>query len=296
MSTEFTNAREEQVVEAAVAELKEFEQSQTESNTSNESESKSSEPERKYTEVELEQMEHGWDPNKADGVSAKEYKRVGEIIEAKRKATKEANQANKEVNELTKTVKLLVEQNRAVEKATREQTLLEVTKRKQEAEEQGDIQAYKMAEAEAASIRALPPIEETPKVEPLDPAVIEFQEENKEWLTGTKPGDMAMQAYVKAKVEFYMNNNPDIDPKVAVKEIKEGLSEEFPNKFTNPNKANLSLTMKSTSSSSGGSGSYSQSRLNMDQRVEFDLIKKADSTYTLKEYIDQLVLIGKIEK
>ncbi len=253
-----------------------------------------------YTDLEKEQMEHGWKPDKEGGVSAAEFKRVGEIIEAKRKASKEAMIKSKEVEELTKTVRSLVEQNRAVEKATREKTLKEIADKQRQAVEDGDVQAFDQAKAEydlklAESVKA-ETIQQPTEMPPVSAEVQSFQEKNKEWLNGTKPSDLAMQAYVKARVAEYMKNDPNVEEKVAIASIEEGLAEEFPTKFTNPNKTKPSMTLKSTASSSSDTTSYSTSRLDMNQRVELSLIQKADPTYTTQEYIKSLEASGRLNK
>ena len=94
--------------------------------------------EKTYTELEVEQMEKGWDPNKEDGVSAKEFKRVGEIIEAKRKASKEAQVKSKEVEELTQTVKQLVEHNKSIAKAAYEKAQKDLALQKMEKIQEGE--------------------------------------------------------------------------------------------------------------------------------------------------------------
>jgi hypothetical protein len=254
--------------------------------------------ERQFTEIELEQMELGWDPYRTgpDAVSAKEYKRVGEIIQAKQKASKEAQLKAKEVEELTKTVKQLVENQRQAEKVIRERTLREIEARKLQAVEEGDIEAFRRAEQDALLQQSLAAAPVPAELPPASAEVIAFQEENKDWLNSNKPSDVAMQAYVKARVAEYQATNPNIDEKVAIASIKEGLAQEFPNRFINPNKPKAPATMSSTVSSSGKQSSYSVSMLSHDQKREFDLIRDADSSYTLKEHIEVLRLIGKLDK
>lgn len=247
--------------------------------------------EKQYTDLEVEQMALGWDPNKEDGVSAKEFKRVGEIIEAKRLASKKAKIADTKVEELTKTVKTLVEQNRAVAEAVRAKTLREIEDRKLAAIDAGDRQAFKLAEAEQAAIayEAQKQVQASQAV-PIPQDIVDFKEQNKDWLNGTSALDIAMTQYVVAQAKKFETENPDIDPKLAIQQIKEGLAEINPSRFGE--KTKVSLT--STSTTSGKGKDYSQSRLSYEQKKTYDDIWSADNSYTIEEYVKSLEAAGRL--
>lgn len=253
---------------------------------------------RKFTELELEQMERGWDPDHPDGVSAKEFKRVGEIIDAKRAASKKAAAANKEVEELTKTVKNMVERQRKAEQLIYEKAMKDLALQKMQKIQEGDVDGVLVIEQEQQRLETTKPstesvVDSTPQEED-HPAILEFRKRNSSWLQSTSPEDIEMQEYVKYRAGVYMKNDPDIDPDVAITSIEEGLAKEFPDKFSNPKKTKPPVTLKSTAV--GGSSSYSSANLSFEEREEFNLIKKADPSYTLKEYVDQLKLVGRIKE
>lgn len=258
--------------------------------------------ERVYTELEKEQMEKGWDPNHPGGVDAKEFKRVGEIIEAKRKASKEAYTKSKEVEELTKSVKYLVEHNKAVEKAAYDKALRDLYNQKLEKIQEGDVAAVQEIERQQASLK--PPVE--PEVEsPVqtqsttedellkNPDVIAFREEFKSFLSGTSEVDLAVQGYVQAKANKFQSENPNIDPKDAISEIRKGLQTNFPSLFKNPNKDKPAMTESSTTTGTA-SGTSSVSRLSFEQRAVLAQIQAADPSYKSSEFIKQLELTGKL--
>lgn len=291
----------------AEAELKAFETSESKIEVKSETtveETKSEETiettEGQYSELELEQMEKGWDPKKEDGVSAKEFKRVGEIIEAKRKASREAQLKSKEVEELTKTVKQLVEHNKSVQKASYEQALRDLEAKKIEKIQEGDVSAVKAIEVQQENIKAQEnaqqaQVQPAPQFTPDSEVVQAFKEECKLFLQGTTPSDLAMQAYVRMRAEDYMKNNPTVDESVAIESIKIGLREAFPHKFENVNKKKPALTATSTTSSKSAT-TVSVSRLSHEQRSMFEQIKHADPSYDLKTYIEQLELTGRLSK
>lgn len=256
-----------------------------------------------YSELELKAIDQGWDPEHTgdDFVSAKEYIRVGEIIEAKRKASKEAQELHKKLDEQNRTLQRIVEHNKAVEKATREATLRELEAERIKKIEEGDVVGVTALEAKRATIEAATTTQQESTsnfdIHPSDvPAVVKFKTDNRDWLVSSDPTDRLMQNYVAQKAQEFVRFNPNIDPETALSTIKQGLKETFPDKFKNPNKDKPALTGKSTVSSTVSKGDSSLSRLNTDMRLEFAAIQKVDRTYKLEEYIKQLELVGRLSK
>lgn len=252
-------------------------------------------PEREYTEVELEQMELGWDPNKSgpNVVSAEEFKRVGQIIEAKRAASKRAEVANKEVQQLTKTVQQLVEHNKKVEKAAYEKAKRELEVQKEQLILEADVEGVRRLELEQEVIqkniehvdKIQAPVEQTMTQEAVD-----YVERNKFWLHGTSPEDKKMQIMTNKVIDYLKEAEPNITEVAAIAFIEQEIKSKFPNRFENENKTKAAAVMKSKSSSTGDSSGLSLSR---DERDSFLAIQKVDPSYTLKEYVKQLELIGR---
>ncbi len=236
-----------------------------------------------FTELEQEQMDKGWDPKHPDGVSAKEFKRVGEIIEAKRKASKEAQVKGREVDELTKTVKQLVEHNKAMAKAAYEQKQKELSFKKMEKIQEGDVDAVFQIEAEQAALK--PVIADEPVVQqqqaPEPSAEIKaFQDKYKDYLTGTSAEARRVQSLVKGQVEFYMANNPDISDSVAIAEIEDMLGKVYPDKFGAEPKSKVSKV----GSSSVSSKKDSSVSMSTEDRILFESIKAVDSKFTIDDF------------
>jgi hypothetical protein len=259
--------------------------------------------ERQYTEVEKEQMSKGWDPNHKgpNAVSADEYKRVGEIIEAKRKASKEVQVKTKEVEALTKTVRQLVDHNRAVAKASYEKALEDLYKLKLEKVEEGDVAGVIEVERQQANLK--PPViedvrieEETPQSEDISnhPEVIAFREEFKNELTGKTPSDKAFQSYVVQRATELEKEGNMGDVKEVIEMVKAELKEAFPQKFKNVNKEKPVLTEESTTYGTSSKAKGSMSRLSYEQRTTLAQIQAADPSYPTDEFIKQLELTGRL--
>lgn len=237
-----------------------------------------------YNELELEQMEKGWDPNHegSNKVSAEEFKRVGEIIDAKRKASREAQLKSREVEELTSTVKQLVEHNKLLAKTAHEQKLRDLEVKKIESIQQGDVASVIAVEKEYEALKAVAMVERAPAIVPPSPVVQAFLDENAAWVKGTNAEDIKMQNFLKAQVQFYMNTDPDIDEGVAIEEIKGLLAAKFPAKFA-VEKPKSSKVGVSTVSGSTAKGNLSVN-MTLEDRQLFESIKSVDSTFTVDQF------------
>lgn len=239
-----------------------------------------------FSSLELEQMEKGWDPNHEgpNKVSAEEFKRVGEIIDAKRKASREAQLKSKEVEELTTTVRQLVEHNKLLAKTAQEQKLRELEVKKIESIQQGDVASVVAVEKEYEAIKAMNIVQDAPKVIPPSPEVQAFLDENASWVKGTSTEDIKMQNFLKAQVQFYMNTDPDIDEKVAITEIKGLLAAKFPDKFIveKPKQSKVGVSTVSTSTSKGNAAVS----LTLDERQLFESIRSVDNKFTIDQFND----------
>ena len=303
MSTESDNFdemsfRKEEFQRLAEAELKALDPKDSKEDSKEEvktEETKSEE--RTFTELELEQMEKGWDPDHPDGVSAKEFKRVGEIIEAKRKASKFAHEKSREVEDLTKTVKQLIEDQRLTKKMAYEQAIKDLSLQKLEKIREGDVDAVlEIEQRQQALQQQQPTVQESKQTVEVSQEVKAFQEKHKEWLMANTddPVEEAMRGLVKSRVEHYMKNDPNVSEEIAIKDIEARLAKAFPDRFE-AQKHKVSKVSTSTTSNQGQKN-YSAGSLSFEQRSEFNAINRVDPTYTIEEYIKQLELIGRIKK
>lgn len=283
---------EEEAKKLGLLETEENVPSGTNSENTNSSEQK--QPEREYSEVEKEQMALGWDPNKPNGVSAEEFKRVGQIIEAKRAASKRADAASREVQELRKTVKQLVEHTRKLDQASYKKALEELKEEKREKILLGDADGVEELDLKEQILRESQKTAETQLQEPtveeeLSEDTKAYVERNKSWLYGTSPEDIKMQVATQKFIEYLKITEPNITEPEAIKAIEENVKRNFSHRFENPNQDKPAAVMSSTSSSSSSKASPS---LSVAERVQYEAIKKVDPSFTVDEYIKQLELIG----
>ncbi len=249
-----------------------------------------------YTDLEREQMEHGWDPKKVGGVDAAEFKRVGEIIEAKRKASAEARELTKKLDDQDKKLSKVVKHFEDVEKAAYAKARAELQAEKDQKILEGDLAAVKNVELRQATMDATAPAkQESLTTQEMNdaPDIRAFKEEYKDVLVGTSDRDIAIQGYIQKRAQDFMTNNPNIDPKEAVDSIRAGIKKAFPD--TNHNKSKPAVAAASTTTG-GVSGNYSLSRLDSTQRMVYEEIRRADKSYSVEDYIKQLQLTGRMPK
>lgn len=261
-------------------------------NNENQETIEETEPKREYTALELSQMEEGWDPNKENGVDAAEFKRVGEIIASKRAASKEARDLKFKLDTQDRILKQILEDNKKIAQRDLEDRNRNLETKKIEKIQEGDVQAVLAIDLEQKALYT--PKQEEVKQPMESAAVIAFKEESKEWLNGTSDTDIAMQGYLKMRIEKYMQTDPDVDEKLAIASIKEGLVKTFPHKFHNPNKNKPGMVASSTTPGTS-KGNYTLSRLDSYQLKEYDMIKRADNNFTVEDYIKRLEVVGRLK-
>lgn len=261
--------------------------------------------EPQYTPEEMQAMEAGWDPNYQgeNRVDAREFLRVGQIIEAKRAASKRAELASKEVQELTKTVKQLVEHNKQLEKASYEKALKELQAQKRTAIENGDVQTFDNLEQQEKLVQQQ--VSEAVKSEvsesnsntppELKPEAKEFIERNKDWFNNSNEENQKMAFAASQYEQFKLQTSPNKSYAEILKETEEFVKREFPHRFENQNKSKPAVVLKSTAPSTAVKTAH-DSLLSREQRDIFYSIKKADPSYSMDDYIKQLDVMGKLDK
>lgn len=257
-------------------------------------------------EVEKEQSEKGWKPkadfianggHEDDWIPAKQFKRVGEIISAKQQASKQAQVANAELKELSQAVKILAEDNRKAKIRMQEERLEELRQLKLQKIQEGDAPAVYKAEADAAKL-----IKETEQLNPQpqpaieDVRVKEWEAKNK-WLRedSNDPDEQikldAMRALVGRRAQYYMDNDPNVDPMVALADIDSQLIK-LQKQFS-PKEAPVSKV--SVSDTGGIKGKPNLlGKLNFEQRKIFASMSKIPNSYTIEEYVELLQKAGEL--
>lgn len=267
-------------------------------------------PSSQYTEVEVEQMEKGWKPKDqfiADGgkeedwVPAKAYKKVGEIIEAKRNASK---RAEKEIEDLTKTVKQLIDDQRLTKQKAYEQAQRDLAIKKLEKIREGDVDAVMKIEQEQTTLAkeaefSKPEVQQQTQQIQETPLIAEWKEKNKSWLFENSPDPdeqavrEAMRAVVAQRAQYYMNEGRNVDDATGLQDIDNRLKKAFPSRFGAEKPKAAKFAASTTSAPT--KGDYSLSRLSYDQRSQFNAIHSVDPTYTVEEYVKQLELVGRLK-
>lgn len=253
--------------------------------------------EREYTTLEQEQMEKGWDPDKEGGVSAAEFKRVGEIIEAKRKASKEAFAKSKEVEELNKRLERLADQNRKIQEVTRNKVMKELEAKRREAVEMGDVDAFERIEAEKRTYESqFEDAEPVKTAQPTKaPEVIAFETKHKDWLTGTDETSEEMRIFLEGEVYKLqkLQQKKGFSDQEAIDMLESRLEKEFPDKLGVADKPKSKVAVSTASKAAGAGTADKWGSVSIDDREVYQQIAAVDPTYTKDMFIKDYILTRK---
>lgn len=247
---------------------------------------------RQFTEVELEQMKMGWDPDKENGVSASEFKRVGEIIAAKRSASNEAKELREALANQDKKLSKVVKYYEDVEKAAYIKAKADLEAELENKVLEGDIQGVRAVKLKQDTLDSRQAQQQN--VQQEAPEFVVFKDEFKDVLAGTSAVDIAIQGYISKRAADYQTSNPNIDPKVALDSIRAGIKEAFPQRYASVNPNQAKPAKVSTSTVSSNTKQYSLAALDGEQRMIFDQIKKADPSQTVQKFMERLKAAGRI--
>lgn len=249
-------------------------------------------PEESQT-IEQKAMAMGWDPNHKGPsfVSAKEYVERGSFF-------RKIDAQNKKIDELMSVVKQLDAHNRQVQTAAYNQGIQDALKKRREAVEIGDVQAYDQAEAELNRLKQNAPKPEattTPQQQPgVSQDMLDWVEENKTWFNNSTKENMRMVKEADGLFVLESQENPNLSHKEILSIVKDKLIKLHPDKFENPNKAKSIAVTPTKPVMTKGINADLAHKLSSTQKKFFDDAKRAGSSLTIEEYVKQLELIGAI--
>lgn len=234
-------------------------------------------------------MENGWKP---DGeFTAAEFNRRGELFG-------KIHDQKKEINELKNSINELIKHNKQIEERTRQQTIQEMEAKKMEAVESGDVDTFKVYDAELKKVYNMDaPVK--PKSD-VTPEASSFMERNKDWFTNDTIEHYEMQQYAYAVDQFIHSQNPNIDHNEALKKIELEVHQRFPKYFENKNKKAppaVGGSTKGVSSSKSEGAVISLNELSDVQQHLYQLACRGEVPgMTGKEYLQQLKQINETGK
>jgi len=251
--------------------------------------SKTETTEPQYSEIEQEAIEMGWDPaHKGENfVDAKEFVRVGQIMEAKRKATKRAVAAEEKIDGLQKAVNQLLEHNKKVEQIAYQKAIKEIQDRKDAAIMEGDVSGVRAAEIEAEALKNSQPVVQ-PQQQQYTQEQLDFANRNKDWFN---PNNQDLVDTVSVTYDFLKAqdikqgvNRPEVEllkevedtvkaiPRFAKKFVKTGVEKAKEAKVSLVETPSQSVTKQSVT-------------LSMDDRIQLKQIQLADPSFSEKDFV-----------
>lgn len=241
----------------------------------------------KFTEIEQRAMEMGWRPQEEwDGdpnefVDAKEYvgrKPLFDKIQTQSKALKETNKALEALknhytrvkeSEYKRALKTLQEQRASAIADGDGETFTRLD---------GEIKSIEAEAAEMAAVRNTPLVQEQP-VE--HPAFVAWKNRNQWYATTEYMKSYADQVGARLAAQGMI-------PEDVLKEVEKAVRKEFPQKFTNPNKASAPDVDSSRGNTSKSTKSLEAELTPQERRVMETLIRSDPKTFTKEKYLADL--------
>lgn len=241
------------------------------------------------SEEEKQAVEMGWDPNYEgpNPVSAHEFIRVGQLIEAKRDASKRAKAEALKVEELSRKMDILVEHNKKLAELQHRKELDALNAQRLQKIQEGDLEAVQQIERKQMETQAEFQKVATPSQNSTyyHPSVLEWEKDNSFWLKSNDPNHLEMKQYLAAQAEYYNKYMPNIDPEVAVKKIDAALKAQFPDNYK---KTEEVIAPKAHAPKIGASrsakSSVSFSSFSADEKILFEQVRRADPKFTPEQF------------
>ena len=241
------------------------------------------------TPEELEAIEMGWKPDhKGENfVSAKEFIRVGQIIKAKREATKKVVEVESELQELKKGMSFLLEHNKKVETVAYERAMSDLTARKREAIEAGDVQAFESVEREAERLKTTQPTQQ-PAQPQYTQAQLDFANRNRSWFN-PDPNNTDLVSAVEHTYNYVRDvaqkKGLNITEEQMLQETEKMVKNNFKDRFekdgiTKSKEAKVALVETPTKSA----GARQETNLTFDDRIRLKQIQMADPKFSEADY------------
>jgi hypothetical protein len=244
--------------------------------------------EKVYTDVEKEQMEKGWDPTHPNGVSAEEFKRVGEIIEAKRKASKRAKDAESKIDQLQQAVNQLLDHNKKVAQQTREQVYSELESKRVAAMQEGNVPEVYKIEQEQKKLGNSP--SDTPKSQQFTEAQYSFADRNKDWFNPDPQNEdlvIAVEHEYNKQMAIVKTKNLSLSEEEVLKKVEDNIKNtyEYKSKYGKTTKEKVDVPLVEPPSSTSTKPTKT-TVLSVDDRIQLQQIRLADPKFSEKDFLD----------
>ena len=172
-----------------------------------------------YSEVELQAIEHGWNPEGVEGkrnLSAEEFMDRQPLYDEMRNLKKQARK-------LEEGMEAMKQMQKGIREREREKTIKELQQKKLEALEDGNYNAVIEIDDQIAE-------EKVNKPEEVNNHQFEEWVDNNEWYNQ----DQELRTYADTLGSGYFATNPNAEPKEVFAYVENEVKARYPDKFGNP--------------------------------------------------------------
>lgn len=228
-----------------------------------------------------------FDPNDPKSKSVMEYNRLGEVID-------KFENAVQDVRRKDDVIKHLVEKFNKKEELAYQRAIRDLEAKRAEAVEEGDVENFTKLDKEIDLQRKelvdlQSPVQNNP-ADDIGHMVTDFEKRNIGWYNDDTFDNSQMKEFAIKYDEYLARTRPQATPADNLKAVELEVRKKFPNHVAFKNQARESAPMMATNEAKrGDSGSKPTVRdLSAFQRQVFSEIHKADKSYTVEKYLQEM--------
>lgn len=259
-----------------------------------------SESQSEYSEAEQAAMEQGWRPPSEfdeegkEAISADEFLRRGELFD---KIKDLKSQYRRDTHRLEGQVKELGEMMKDERKRGYDQALADLSARRAEAVEIGDLDAFNSLDSEYNRVRdQKAELEQkafsTPSVPEVPVEVKNFQQKNADWFNSNTPENNTMVTQAVQIDEHLAASQPYLTDQQRLDKVEGEIKKLYPHRFSNPKKqqpaAVESATVAAPAASSQQGTKIKFSDLDERQKAACEQFLSLDPDVTVEDYLSSL--------
>jgi hypothetical protein len=228
-----------------------------------------------------------YDPNDPESKSVREYNRIGEVLDKFETAVKDIHKKDEVINHL-------VEKFNKKEELAYQRALKDLEAKRNEAVEEGDVARFNQLDSEYKATQdefqqlTQDVVAPTPAHD-VQGVVEDFSRRNGTWYNRETFENSKMMDFAIDYDKFLTNKYPNRDVSENLKEVEMEVRKRFP---THPSFKNVERerapTMSSNEDKRGSSSKPTVRDLTPFQRQVFSEIHKADSSYTVEKYLNEM--------
>jgi uncharacterized protein YaaR (DUF327 family) len=239
-----------------------------------------------------------WEGDPEDWVSAKEYLRVGEMMDRIKSQGSQLRSYTKKMDQMESAMKELGEHNKKIAEQEYNKALQDLKSLKSEALELGDYDTVVEIDDKMGDLKQTNPANQ-PEPQPESNPVVDAWLEDNTWYEQ----DVVMRGAADAMMQQITSSTPGIEPTVVLGSVLEKMKEEFPHKFGSIKQAGVRTTTTESSpdgtararTTQKGSSKYTARHLSPEQQRIGKTFVRTGALESLDVYAQQLGDIGELE-